>query len=388
MVNRLFNYSKTNSFFLFGARGTGKTTLLRTLFPEPNLYLDFLDDETWNRFSKEPKLLESFCDGRHPWIILDEVQRIPKILNHVHRMIENQKQKFAMSGSSSRKLKYGGANLLAGRAFLKSLFPLSYLEIPDHFDLSERLRFGNLPKLFALDDEQDKMDYLKSYWMSYIREEIQMEQIVRKLEPFRDFLPIAAQSSGCILNFSKIAKQVGVFTTTVQSYFQILEDTNMGFMLRSYHPSIRKSQLVSPKFYFFDVGVMRALRGEVRNHVIEETHEYGNLFEMFIVLDIHKLNDLLGLDYHLSYFATKNESEVDLVLSRGKTNILLEIKSTKNVDEVEIRKLAKIRESFPKNSKAFMISRDSIPRTQDGVECMEWTKFLREFQNDFNHKPI
>jgi predicted AAA+ superfamily ATPase len=181
---------------------------------------------------RQPKIIEEIClSKKYEWIIIDEVQRLPKLLNTVHRMIEKHQQKFALTGSSARKLKRGSANLLAGRAFVNHLYPLSYLEMGDSFELNSTLHWGSLPKVLNLKTNQEKKAYLRSYSLTYIKEEIQAEQIVRKLEPFREFLTVAAQMSGQILNFSSIAREVGAHVPTAQSYYEILEETYIGFIL-------------------------------------------------------------------------------------------------------------------------------------------------------------
>lgn len=339
--------------------------------------MDLLDPETFDRCLTHPKWLDDVVREKYEWILIDEVQRVPRLLDSVHRLIEESKQKFALSGSSSRKLRRGGANLLAGRAFVNNLHPLTQPELGAAFNLDEALRWGTLPRLQALGLPEEKKAYLRSYTLTYIQEEIQAEQIVRRLQPFREFLRVAAQMSGKILNYSAIGREVGAQVPTVQTYFQILEDTFAGFWLPHFHRSVRKSQLSAPKFYLFDHGVKRALEGSLDSPPTEGTSYYGEIFEAFVIQEIYRLNDSLALDFRLSYFRTKNDAEVDLVLTKGKITILVEIKSSRRVDRVEVRKLSRMRELFGKNAVAYCLSQDPVRSRVDDVLCLPWQEFLK-----------
>jgi len=379
----LYRQSKpllSNSFFLFGARGTGKSTLVRSLLKEKTLFFDLLDDETYDQLMRNPKILEEAAQSKHySWIALDEIQRLPKLLNSVHRLIESTGQKFALTGSSSRKLKRGAANLLAGRAFVNVLFPLTNQELKNNFNLDEILHWGSLPKITHLNSNEEKKAYLRSYCLTYIKEEIQAEQIVRKLEPFREFLPVVAQMSGKPINFSSIARAVGVQIPTVQSYYQILEDTYLGFTLPAFHRSIRKSQLETPKFFLFDNGVKKALEGSLDSAPSPATSTYGELFEAWVIQEIFRANQYHSKDYRLSHYRTKAGSEIDLVLSKGKQIILVEIKSSNRIDEKEVNHLDRMKESFGSSAKTYYLSRDRMERKIGSVHCIPWEKFLEEF---------
>ncbi|MBF0432688.1 MAG: DUF4143 domain-containing protein [Fibrobacteria bacterium] len=288
-------------------------------------------------------LLEEEILARGPddidWVVIDEVQKVPAILDVVQRLITKQKLKFALTGSSARKLKRGSANLLAGRAIQKVLFPLSHIELGDKFDLDFCLNWGSLPEVFAL-EKDERADYLRAYANTYVKEEIQAEQIIRKIPPFKKFLEIAALSSGNIVNYSKIARDIGSDAVSVKSYFEILEDTLLGFFLPAYDTSIRKQQSKSPKFYFFDAGVSRALSRALQVSVRPSTFEYGNAFEQFIINDINRLNLYYQKDWKCTYFRSKDNVEIDLVIERpGQSTLLIEIKSKTKITPDDIRHL-------------------------------------------------
>lgn len=381
-INRTINILTSNSFFLFGARGTGKTTLLKELFPEKKaLWLNLLDPAEEDLMLRRPNELAARISHlpAKSWVIIDEVQKAPKLLNIVHEFIESKGLLFGLTGSNARRLKQKGVNLLAGRAFTNTLFPFSFEEVPSEVALKNLLEFGSLPKIFAESDTLIKNEYLRSYGLNYITQEIQAEQWVRKIEPFRKFLPVAAQMNGKILNYSKIAREIGVDTGTVISYFDILEDTYVGYRLEAFHESIRKRQQQSPKFYLFDLGVKRALEGTLTVELLPKTYAFGAAFEHLIVCETIKLNSYHRKDFKLSYLQTKDHAEVDLLIERpGKKTLMVEIKSA---DEINRQHLATLK-SFSKvrpHDEFYLLSRDPNAKIIDGVKCLHWQRGLREF---------
>jgi len=383
MFHRISKPTQTNSYFLFGPRGTGKTTLLKKVFPPNNsLYIDLLDPIEEDTFQKNPLELKNRLDALPPetdWIIIDEIQKVPRLLDLVHQLIENSNLKFALTGSSGRKLKRGVSNLLAGRAFVYHLFPLLYTELDKHFNLENVLQWGTLPKIYQYDKPDDKIEFLRAYALTYLKEEIIAEQIIRKLNPFRYFLEVAAQCNGKIINYSKIAQDIGVDTKTVQSYYEILEDTLIGLILPPYHRSLRKRQRANPKFYFFDLGVKRALERTLTLPIQEGTYAYGEAFEHFIILEIYRLSQYARNDWQFFYLRTKDNAEIDLIIERpGASTLLIEIKSSRSVSERDISTLIQ----FAKGSDEFdavLISRDPHEKKIHDVWCLPWEKAFETF---------
>lgn len=384
MFHRLINPIKSNSFFIFGARGTGKTMFLQTFFKEePVLWFDLLEPQTWDILSRRPDHLADEVRAQQEkisWVIIDEVQKAPPLLDLVHLLIESTPVKFALTGSSARKLKHGSANLLAGRAFVNQLFPLTHLEMKEQFNLLDAMQWGTLPKISSLKSDEEKQAFLASYALTYLKEEVWEEHIIRKLDPFRRFLEIAAQTNGEIVNYTNISKDVGADVKTIQSYFQILEDTLLGFLLESHHRSIRKQQRVNPKFYFFDTGIQRALSMSLTQKLLPNTYVFGKTFEHFLIIEIYRLNQYLKKDYRLSYLRSKDHAEIDLIIEEPSGLIyLVEIKSSTSVDDRDVRTLRRFLSEFPTpKTKAFIFSLDPRPKIIDNIPCLPWMQGLRE----------
>lgn len=383
MVPRLCKLSNTNSFFLFGARGVGKSTLIKALFPKA-LHIDLLLPDVEEKYAQRPSsLIEELHlyqieNPKQHWIFIDEIQKVPSLLDVVHKLIEEKHFKFALSGSSSRKLKRGKANLLAGRAFVYELFPYTFVEMKSFFDLDFILRWGSLPKVFEL-NEEDRILFLRSYVQTYLKDEIIAEQLVRNLQPFRNFLEVAAQLNGQILNYSKIARDINAEVPTVQSYFDILVDTHIGFFLSPHHESVRKRQRANPKFYFFDLGVKRSLERKSNIPIEPRSFPYGNAFEHFIVAETYRLIKYFQLDWELSYLRTINGAEIDLIIDRpGLSKVLIEIKSTAQsltLNDDKIKSFSSLVQSF-KNKEAFVLSQDPDSRVVDDIFFLHWKKGL------------
>lgn len=374
MVLRIANISLSNSFFLFGPRGSGKTTWLRE-HPalQESLWINLLESSVEDRYSRQPDLLINEIEQLRPhWVVIDEVQKLPRLLDAVHHLIETTPTKFALTGSSARKIARGSANLLAGRAFVYHLFPLTAREYGAAFDLTHALEWGTLPKLLQLSTPDDKADFLRTYALTYLKEEVWNEQLIRQLDPFRRFLGIAAQMNGKLLNYHRIATDVDIDTKTVQSYFSILADTLLGGFLEPYHRSIRKQQRQAPKFYFFDTGVKRALEGTLTQALLPQTYAFGEAFEHWVILEIMRHNAYAKRDYRLYYLRTKDDAEIDLIIERpGKPIALIEIKSTETVRAADVVTLQRFLPEFP-NTEAFCLSRDPHQQRIGDVVCLPW----------------
>ena len=380
MFKRLLKTNHTRSFFLFGARGTGKTTWLRQTFgADRSLYLDLLDPEVEDRYRRSPGRLEQQVRALPEsveWVLVDEIQRAPRLLDVVHRLIESTDKRFALTGSSARKLRRGASNLLAGRAFVHNLYPLTVPELAGAFDLEDALHWGTLPTIYSLDSTQDRQAYLRAYALTYLREEIVAEQLVRRLDPFRRFLEVAAQTNGMILNCANVARDVGADPKTVSTYFDILEDTLVGILLPAFHRSVRKQQRVNPRFYFFDTGVKRALERTLDIPLRSGNYEYGRAFEHFLITQIVHLARYRYPDWRCSYLRTGAGAEIDLIVERpGLPTALIEIKSSAQVGASDTRQLARFADEF-RQPLAMCASRDPAALEIEGVRCLHWREAL------------
>ena len=382
MIPRFQNLKTKQSLFLFGARGTGKSTLVKHLFSsQKTLYIDFLDYRQENAFLKNPDRLSNILSkNQYKAVIIDEVQKIPKLLDVIHREIEkNKRTKFIMTGSSARKLKRGQANLLAGRAISYYLYPFSCFELGTKFRLRESLQFGTLPKLLELKSKKEKILFLESYVQNYLKEEILQEQIVRKVQPFKNFLEVAAQLNGQTINYSKFAREVNSDHKTIQNYFSILEDTLVGFFLPTYSRSVRKQQQKAPKFYLFDIGITRALNETLTLPIRSKTYIFGRAFEHFVILECFRLNHYFRKHYKFSYLKTKNGLEVDLVIQRpGKKEVIVEIKSTDEIRKDHIKAIKHFSSSWDLPHVAQVWSQDTQAQSIQGVSCLHWQMALEK----------
>jgi predicted AAA+ superfamily ATPase len=382
MFHRDIKLPEKRSFFLFGARGTGKTTLTRNVFSAESTHrVNLLDLKTEDRLARDPQEFKSevlALPESCTHVIVDEIQKLPRLLDAVHDLIEteNVTQVFVLTGSSARKLKLGGANLLAGRAALRELFPLTPNEIGKDFQLHEYLRFGGLPECWNLSSADDKRDYLESYAQVYLKEEIWAEQLVRNLDSFRRFTEVAAKQSGKILNFTKLSRDVRADVKTVQSWYQIFEDTFLGFYLDSFSTSVRKQLRGAPKFYIFDTGVTRALSRMLSIELHESTSYFGDLFEQMVITQVFVKSRHKKLDYKLYYLQTKSGLEVDLVIDRpGQPLLFVEIKSTQALTQDHARSLKSFESDFP-DAEFQVWSRDETKKNYGRVVAMSWTQGL------------
>jgi predicted AAA+ superfamily ATPase len=375
MFKRILKISieNNNSAFLWGPRKTGKSFFLGQLFPESTTF-DFLKADVLFRIAKNPSLLrqellylESSGKLIHP-IILDEVQKVPSILDEVHWMIENKKWQFILCGSSPRKLKRGHANLLGGRAWRFEMFPLVSAEIPD-FDLLTALNRGLIASHYT---EKNYRRSLKSYVNDYLKEEIMSEGLVRNLSGFARFLDSVGYSHGEMVNFLNISRDCGVDAKTVKAYYQILVDTMLGVFIDPFtKKSGRQIIMSTPKFYLFDVGVAGHL---LKREILEERGEpFGRAFEHFILMEILAYKSYSEKDFKLAYWRTKDGLEVDFILDDGK--IAIEVKGGRNIDSSSLKPLRVFSEEY-KPEKTILVNNETTPRLIDRIELTPWRIFL------------
>lgn len=329
--NRLLT-APQRSFFLFGPRGTGKSTWLRDHF-KPDLSIDLLRSEEFLNLSADPGQLRARVEAlpEKSRVVIDEIQKIPALLDEVHSLIfsHGDKFQFALTGSSARKLKQNNANMLAGRALKREMFPLCSQEFGDKFILDEVLKYGALPGLLSLGHDSDKSDFLYSYVETYLREEITREAAVRQLQNYHRFLRHAAVMNAQVVNMSNISREAGVARSTVDGYYEILVDTLLGTFVEPLHLKAKIKEVVSPKFYFFDCGVVRAIRNELADRLNENT---GYLLETFILNELRAYSSYHNKNLEFYYWGTPSGTEVDFIVCRGQSKWAIEIKSSKRWD--------------------------------------------------------
>ena len=331
------------SFFLFGPRGTGKTSWTREKIPN-GLYLDLLETSLYINLLANPQSLENLIPkGFTDWIIIDEVQKIPKLLDEVHRLIENYGYKFVLTGSSARSLKKKGVNLLAGRALTYNMFPLTAIELKEDFDIKKSLLYGHLPSVFS--EGIDREHYLSTYVQTYLKEEVMQEGLTRNLAAFSRFLEIASYSQGSVLNYSEIARETNTNRKVIQNYFEILEDLLLGQKIEVFSKKAKRKVISHPKFYFFDVGIYRSIRPKGPLDLPEEAE--GVAIETLVYQEIRAINNYYNLGFKIYYWRTVTQNEVDFILYGPKGLIAIEVKRAKTITSKHISSLKKFYNEYP-----------------------------------------
>ncbi|MBI5418273.1 ATP-binding protein [Candidatus Poribacteria bacterium] len=372
MYSRLQKPFKNKSFFLFGPRGTGKTTWVKSKFPTA-VYLDLLEAELFNDLMANPQRLENFLPKNFKdWIIIDEVQRIPDILNEVHRLIEKNKYKFILTGSSARKLKGKGPNLLAGRALTLSMHPLTVLELGKDFNLTHSLTYGHLPcaKL-----ESNPKAYLESYVKTYLQEEVQQEGLTRNLSAFYRFLETASFSQGSVLNISEVARECAVERKVVENYFTILEDLLIAYRIPVFTKRSKRRLISHPKFYFFDAGIYRTIRPMGPLDMPEEAQ--GIALETLLFQELMAVNDYFNLGYKIYYWRTSSNEEVDFVLYGERGIKAFEIKRTGKISSSMLNGLKSFLKDYPQ-AKAYFIYGGERRMFEGNIEIISINNTLNE----------
>lgn len=364
---------KKSSFFLFGPRGTGKSYLIRnTLLRQSNSidYIDLLNSRLFIQLQNDPSQLRNLVSNKT--VVIDEVQRIPEILNEVQRLIEEKKIKFLLTGSSARKLRRNNTNMLAGRAYRAEMLPLTWKELKSagFFELMKYLNIGGLPKAY-IDDEG--FDYIYAYIDTYLKEEIQAEALARNLIHYSRFLESAAAMSSEMVNFTKVANDAQLSPNTVRDYYKILEDTLLGFLLPPWTKSVKRKAIQTPKFYFADIGLVHALRNI--EHLDRQSDLYGKAFEHFICNEIRAYLSYSGKRTPLYYWRSKSKREVDFVIG---DLAAIEVKAAGRVSQRDHKGLEAISEENTWQH-LVIVSQDKQAQTFDtGIRHQYWEKFLED----------
>lgn len=378
----LFSLLKKSSWFLWGPRATGKSTLikhqlLKGRFKNNITYINLLDSKLYLRLKSNPSFLEDLSTTKY--IVIDEVQRIPELLNEVHRLIEDYKKRFLLTGSSARKLKRNNTNLLAGRALKIHLFPLTWRDLSQSrkFKLNTYLQFGGLPLSYL---KPTRQHYLYSYVDTYLKEEIQAEALVRSLPNYTRFLQSAALNNAQMLNYTKVARDGQLSPNTVRDYYQILEDTLLGFQVLPYTKSKKRKAIETAKFYFFDTGVTHTLM-EVR-HLDPKSDLFGRAFEQFIACELRAYLAYNFSHTPLQFWKSKSGREVDFIIGNSAA---IEVKATTKVTQDNLKGLLALQEE-KKFKHLVVVSRDPIEtRSKTGIRCFYWENFLTRL---WNHRFI
>jgi predicted AAA+ superfamily ATPase len=368
---RLFVPPK-GSFFLLGIRGVGKSTLARALFPRARRF-DLLSEQAYQSYLTQPDLFALALQAERPGatVVVDEIQRLPNLLNEVHRAIESHGLRFALLGSSARKLKAAGTNLLAGRAVKRELFPLTPHELATEFDLGRVLRLGSIPLVVRSSDPEDA---LRAYVELYLKEEIRSEALVRNLPAFSRFFPIAALFHGQVINTLNIARESGVARTTVQGYLEILDDTLLTMRLSAFQAKLRVRERSLPKLYWVDAGLARAA---TRLSGPPSREEAGRLFEGYVLTVLRAYNARRSLfdDVHYWGSGDRNAFEVDFVLQRGKELVAIEVKSTNRFSD-QLCKGIRAFDAHPRVARRIVVytGKERLA-TRDGIEVLPFLDF-------------
>ena len=361
MYSRTIGPPKDKSFFLFGPRGTGKSTWVQSKFSEC-IYLDLLESELFTLLLASPQRLETLIPPEYDgWVVIDEIQRIPELLNEVHRLIEKRGLLFVLTGSSARKLRRKGVNLLAGRALTCRMHPLTATELRDDFTLDHSLQWGHMPMTFS---DSDPAAYLSSYVQTYLREEVQQEGLTRNLQAFARFLEAASFSQATPLNISEVARECSVNRKLAEEYFNILEDLLLSVRLPAFRKRARRRTIAHPKFFLFDNGVYRAIRPKGVLDLPEEID--GAALETLVFQELRAVNDNFNLGYDLYYWRTASQLEVDFILYGQRGLIAIEVKRSSTLRKRDFRGLRAFCRDYPM-AKAYLLYGGRHRRFEDDV---------------------
>lgn len=371
MYSRNITYLNNKSFFLFGPRGTGKSTWVKQEFAG-SVYINLLESALFTELLAAPSRLEKYIPkGYQGWIIIDEVQKVPQLLDEVHRLIEDRKLKFVLTGSNARKLRQKGVNLLGGRALTKKMYPLSVMELGKDFSFELSLQFGCLPSVYV---ENSPEKYLSSYIANYIKEEVQQEGLTRNLGAFTRFLEAASFSQGSLLTISEVARDCAIDRKVAESYFSILEDLLIATRLPVFTKKAKRRLVAHPKFYFFDTGVFRSIRPSGPLDSPEEID--GIALETLVYQQLLCTSANLELDYDFYYWRTSNGDEVDFVLYGKKKIIAIEVKRAARIRSRDLTGLRSFKDDYPQ-AEAFLLYGGDRSYQEDGISVVPVQDTLR-----------
>lgn len=364
-----------HSFFLLGPRGTGKSTWLNHYLKKAKM-INLLDEALYQSYLEDISLFYETLKllKPHSWVVVDEIQRMPNLLNEVHRLIEERKLKFALTGSSARKLRKSGVNLLAGRAHRHFMYPFTPKELGHNFNLNQALCYGTMP---LIQDQENKSSALNSYVQMYIKEEIKAEALVRNLSNFARFIPVLALYHGQVLNVSATARDAGVSRTTINGFIEILEDTLLLNKLPAHTPHLRVREKKHPKIYWIDPGIVRASRKHIGSVTVEEK---GSLFEGYIYMCLKMKMEYENAFDELSYWSsgTARNVEVDFLLQNGPELIAIEVKTTKKVKTEDLKGLKAISE-LKGVKRRILVYLGTTKMKKEGIEIMPFSFFYKNF---------
>ncbi|HZE89123.1 MAG TPA: AAA family ATPase [Verrucomicrobiae bacterium] len=354
----------TKSLFLFGPRQTGKTFLIRQVLPKARVY-DLLDNAVYLSLSQHPGRLEEELSPGDRIVVIDEVPRIPELLNEVHRLIEKRRLRFLLTGSSARKLRRGGVNLLGGRARTRHLHPLTYRELGGHFDLPRAIERGTIPSIYFSDDPAADLD---AYTGTYLQQEIAAEGATRNVPAFSRFLRVAAHCNGTLVNFTNVASDAQVPRSTVYEYFEILTDTLLLEEVEAWDRSKKRKPIVASKYYFFDVGVASALQGRL---VKRRTPEFGIAFETWMLHELASYRDYVSGET-VNYWRSTSGFEVDFILGN---HTAIEVKAKETVSTQDLRSLRALADE-KKMKRLLCVSLEPRRRRVGGIDVLPFGEFL------------
>ncbi len=361
---------KGRSAFLWGPRKVGKTCWIDCHL-KPRVLIDLLKTDVFAEYASQPFLLRERFSGNKELIVIDEIQMVPDLLNEVHWLIENTQQQFLLTGSSARKLRHGHANLLGGRAWRYTMTPLCYKEVPG-LDIERVMTSGLIPSHYM---SPDPVADLRSYVSDYLKEEIAFEAAARNIPAFSEFLRVAAITNGELLNYTNVARETGVSAKVVRSYFQILEDTLLGFRLQPWRKARTRRLIETEKFYLFDVGLSNYL---ARRTPRPGTPEFGKAFEQYILMELKAYQAYRDPELEIRYWRTSTGSEVDFILRD--MEVAIEIKTGKRVHEKDLRPLMLLGEEY-RLRKRCVVGFEREPRLVNGIEILPWKMFLEQLWN-------